>query len=485
MINLNNETDYKLLDKTNTFYNFFIFLTLILFLGIIFKLFFIYFEKKEKYNSLKYNENLNFLPTIYDSSGNILAYSDYNYSIFTNKNKFSYIERDASPEDIKKILYQSDPSIKFEKILTRKYPYSQITNNFLGQVDIDHKGISLIEARLNSLNENIKISINLQIQQKIFTTLKEDSLNLRPDFSLNVLIDLSKEEIISNIFIDNQDNPFDESYMPLKDSIFEFGSVFKPFTVYSAIKNNKINLDDYFNVDEPVFIGKKLVEDFPKNSQIPFQVKDILKKSSNRGAVLIRRMLDCEKEFKNDLKSIGLLNSTSIGFNINSINPNVNNFRGSYCDTIPYGYGLSVSPIQLLNAYGKIITGREDFSATIEKKDFNKENVFNINSNTVNKLLFYANEINNDLYQNFLVAGKTGTADKTIGDDTFQNVAYISYFPYNDPKYLSLTFMQNPKEKYGPFMTAGNTVKPVFFNILKKIYMDLDLTILKNQGTDI
>ena len=45
--------------------------------------------------------------------------------------------------------------------------------------------------------------------------------------------------------------------------------------------------------------------------------------------------------------------------------------------------------------------------------------------------------------------------------------------------------MQNPKEKYGPFMTAGNTVKPVFFNILNKIYMDLDLTILTNQGTDI
>jgi len=485
MINLNNETDYKLLDKTNNFYNFFIFLTFILFLGIFLKLAYIYFEKKDNYHSFKNNESLNFLPTIYDNNGNILAYSDYNYSIFTNKNKFSYIERDASTEDIKRILYQSDPSIKFEKILTRKYPYKQILNNFLGQVDIDHKGISLIEARLNSLNENIETSINLQIQQKIFTSLKEDSLKLRPDFSLNVLIDLSNEEIISNIFIDNQDNTFDESYMPLKDSIFEFGSVFKPFTVYSAIKNNKINLDDYFNVDEPVFIGPKLVEDFPRNSQIPFQVKDILKKSSNRGAVLIRRKLDCQKEFKNDLKAIGLLNSSTIGFNLNSINPNVNNFRGSYCDTIPYGYGLSVSPIQLLNAYGKIITGRLDFNATIEKKDFQKENIFNVNSNTINKLLFYANEIKNDLYQNFLVAGKTGTADKTLADDTFQNVAYVSYFPYNDPKYLSLTFMQNPKEKFGPFMTAGNTVKPIFFNILKKIYMDLDLTILKNQGTDI
>ena len=64
-------------------------------------------------------------------------------------------------------------------------------------------------------------------------------------------------------------------------------------------------------------------------------------------------------------------------------------------------------------------------------------------------------------------------------------MAYISYFPYNDPKYLSFTFMQNPKNKYGPFMTAGNTVKPTFFNILKSIYMNLDLSILSEEVTDI
>ena len=100
-------------------------------------------------------------------------------------------------------------------------------------------------------------------------------------------------------------------------------------------------------------------------------------------------------------------------------------------------------------------------------------------------MLFYANEFNNELYQNFLVAGKTGTADKIIDNKTIQNVAYISYFPYNNPKYLSFTFMQNPKNKYGPFMTAGNTVKPTFFNILKSIYMNLDLSILSEEVTDI
>ena len=37
--------------------------------------------------------------------------------------------------------------------------------------------------------------------------------------------------------------------------------------------------------------------------------------------------------------------------------------------------------------------------------------------------------------------------------------------------------MQNPKS-YGKYMTAGNTVKPTFYNILKEIYMYLDLSII-------
>ena len=45
--------------------------------------------------------------------------------------------------------------------------------------------------------------------------------------------------------------------------------------------------------------------------------------------------------------------------------------------------------------------------------------------------------------------------------------------------------MQNPKEKYGKHMTAGNTVKPSFFNILREIYMYLDLSIINTDSTDI
>ena len=487
MFNLSDETDYKLLSKTKNYYYFFVLVTLFLFIAIFARLIFLSFDNSNNPILNISDTNLSILPTIYDTNKNRLAYSDYNYSIKNIKSKVKYLDRDVLIKDILESIYKGDPYIKFEKILTRKYPYSNITNNLIGNTNIEHQGVSLIEKFVDTINKDIELSLDIKIQKKIFDSLNNDSLNLKPDYAMNVLVDLTTEEIVSNVFIDNRNiQRFDQTLLPLKDLKFDFGSVFKTFTVYSALKNKKIDINEFFDVDQPVYIGTKVINDFPRNSNIPLQVGDILKKSSNRGAILIRRNLDCQNEFKLDLGLIGLLESTEVGFRMNSVEPTINNFRGSYCDNIPFGYGLSISPIQLINAYGKIITGRSNFMASFEKKDIRYKNQYNEISNTINKLLFYANETNDELYKNFLVAGKTGTADQTISEnEKFQNVTYISFFPYNNPKYLNLIFMQNPKEKYGKYMTAGNTVKPTFYNLLKEIYMYLDLSIINTNITDI
>ena len=487
MFNLSNETDYKLLSKTKNYYNFFILTILLLFIAILTRLIFLSFDNTNSSTSILRETSLSALPTIYDINKNRLAYSDYNYSVKNNKNKVKYLDRDVPLKSILESIYIGNPYIQFEKILTRKYPYNSLTNNMIGHTNIDHQGISLIEKFVDENNNDIELSLDIQIQKKIYDSLYNDTENLNPDYAMNVLVDLSTEEIVSNVFIDNRNiNKFDQTLLPLKDLKFDFGSVFKTFTVYSALNNNKIDINEYFDVDQPVLIGNKIINDFPRNSNIPMQVGDILKKSSNRGAILIRRNLDCQNEFKVDLDNIGLLKSTKIGFGMNSVEPTVNNFRGSYCDNIPFGYGLSISPIQLINGYGKIVTGRDNFEASFEKNEKQNKNKYNKISNTINKLLFYANQTNNELYKNFLVAGKTGTADQSISSNKkIQNVTYISFFPYNNPKYLNFTFMQNPKETYGKYMTAGNTVKPTFYNILKEIYMYLDLSIINTKSKDI
>ena len=89
MINLSNETDYKLIFKTKNLYNFFFLLTIVLFIGVFLKISIL--SLQEKNSPLDDLNNINskiFSPTIYDTAGNRLAYSDYNFSIFKDKNLF-------------------------------------------------------------------------------------------------------------------------------------------------------------------------------------------------------------------------------------------------------------------------------------------------------------------------------------------------------------------------------------------------------------
>ena len=138
--------------------------------------------------------------------------------------------------------------------------------------------VSLIEKYIDKYSSDIELSLDIQIQKTIYDSLSNEINNLSPDYAMNVLIDLSTEEIVSNVFLDNRDsNKFDQTLLPIKDLKYDFGSVFKTFTVYSAIKNQKIELNEYFDVDQPVYVGDKVINDFPRNSNIPMQVKDILK----------------------------------------------------------------------------------------------------------------------------------------------------------------------------------------------------------------
>ena len=110
------------------------------------------------------------------------------------------------------------------------------------------------------------------------------------------------------------------------------------------------------------------------------------------------------KEFKNDFSNLGLLENVSVGFNLISKEPELNNFRGAYCDNFPYGYGMAISPIQLINIW-KIVTGRDSLWLH-SKKSINKLNEFNNVSTSLNKLLFYANETSEELNEKFFSCWK-------------------------------------------------------------------------------
>ena len=166
MFNLSNETDYKLLSKTKNYYNFFILTILFLFIAIFTRLIFLSLDNSNSYLSSVRVSSLNALPSIYDYNKNTLAYSDYNYSVKNIKNKVKYLKRNVPLNNILELIYKGDPYIKYEKILTRKYPYNTIINNLIGHTNIDHQGVSLIEKFIDKKNNDVDLSLDIWLQKK-------------------------------------------------------------------------------------------------------------------------------------------------------------------------------------------------------------------------------------------------------------------------------------------------------------------------------
>ena len=72
----------------------------------------------------------------------------------------------------------------------------------------------------------------------------------------------------------------------------------------------------------------------------------------------------------------------------------------------------------------------------------------------------------------FLVGGKTGTADKVVNGRYSRSKrfnAFLSTFPANDPKFVVLVIIDEPKAEKGKrYATAGMNAAPTVANIVRR-----------------
>ena len=143
------------------------------------------------------------------------------------KNKVKYLKRNVPIGEILEPIYKGDPYIKFEKILTRKYPHSAILNNMIGNTNIDHKGISLIEKFIDQNNKDIDLSIDIKIQKKITCHHGEKFISIEPSkLSLDISFKLKYEDCLIgnqenkvNVYEDNLEDIFNSRTFCLFDDV--------------------------------------------------------------------------------------------------------------------------------------------------------------------------------------------------------------------------------------------------------------------------
>ena len=422
-----------------------------------------------------------------------------------NKNKFFKFEKNISPTNYEKIMSLGDKAIRPEEKLTRLYPQKNLFSHIIGQIDDDNNGISGIE---KSFDKELKITkdlLRLTIDADIQFLIREELLKFKEIFrakgSAAILMDVNNGAIISMVSLpdfnlNERKAITDVNYINrATKGVYEFGSVFKTFTVAAGFNEGLIEPNtEYLNLKKQIECNGFKIREYSKETPTDLNVEEILIRSGNIGSVRIGQKIG-EERFKSFLKKIGV--QGTIDFDIQEVGkPTQINWGKCKLATASYGHGITTTLLQIAKGYAIVTNGGYDIKPTIIQKNLAEKNsqkrILNIGvSDKINRILrkIVTNEEGTAKLANvkgYEVGGKTGTAQiSKNGRYTRDKInTFAAVFPSQKPKYTLIVMLDEPKTnseyiyyyrdstqptKGTPFNTAGWTSVEVAGKIIERI----------------
>ncbi len=435
--------------------------------------------------------------------------------IFPNKNyneiekklddkNFFWFEKKISEENYEKIMKLGDKSIQPEQKIIRIYPQKNLFSHIIGQIDDDNNGISGLEKSLDEKLKNNQSPIKLTVDKDIQFLVRKELIRFNKIFdskgSAAILMNVNNGKILSLVSLPDFDPNKREKISDVNfinratKGVYEFGSVFKTFTLAAAFSENIIEPQTEFaNLPKLLtcagFPIREYDDKIPKN----LTAEQILIRSGNVGSVKIGQKIG-EEKFKLFLSRIGLLET--INFDIQEVGKPIK-FNWGKCPlaTASFGHGITTTLLQLVKAYAIIVNGGYDVKPIIINTDkkFKKEKI--LKNDVSKKILPILRKIVTTKegtaslanVKGYEIGGKTGTAQKSIaGSYSKKKInTFVSVFPTSKPKYVLAVMLDEPKTnkdyvynyrdgsnikyKGTPFNTAGWTAVEVTGQIVEKI----------------
>ncbi len=416
-----------------------------------------------------------------------------------NKEKYEVlIKKNITAPQAKRINNLGIPGVEFVPVIKRFYPHKEITSHFVGHVNGNMVGQLGAERTFNNKlhsGEDINLSIDVRLQYIVRDELEKARIKYNSKSATAIIADLNNGEILSLVslpdFNPNQSiNPELNSYTNTATlNLYEMGSTFKMFTITAALDLSQVNLETKFNASKSIKIANYEIKDYKPQNRI-LSTKEIFLNSSNIGSSLIALEVGKSK-LKNFYDKIGLLNISNINLTEKTkpITPKI--WGKIQTATLSYGHGLSISPIQMIEASSKLFNNNLAYKTQIHKKikeDTIEKTKF-LSEKTIDtlKYLMYENTLNGTAKKakldGFKIGGKTATgekAEKGKYDKTKLVSSFLSIFPIENPKFISLVLFDEPSlgdlKNYREGATGGKTAAPVTSNIYRRIFPILGIT---------
>ncbi len=258
------------------------------------------------------------------------------------------------------------------------------------------------------------------------------------------------------------------------------GSTFKAFTVAMALEAGTATLESGYDATQPLQIGGYTIHDFHGERRW-LTLSEIFTHSSNIGSSRIALEVGAEgqREF---LGRMRLLERAPIEL-AESADPLLpRNWGPTETATISYGHGIAVTPIATIAAFAAIANGGIYVAPTLQPVAADEtivgERVLDAQAAQDVMTLMRENVAEGTGGRaeapGYLVAGKTGTAEKPSRGGYDRNRLISSFsavFPYNDPQYAILVLLDEPQGTAAThgYATGGWTAAPAVSAIVSRI----------------
>ena len=425
--------------------------------------------------------------------------------------EFLYLKRHLNPELAHKVMALKLPGVNSLREYRRYYPAGEVTGHLVGFTNIDDDGQEGLELafnhwlagetgskrvlkdRLGRSVENVasikpprhgkdlRSSIDLKLQYLAYRTLKSSIQQHKAESGSIVILDVETGEVLAMV---NQPtyNPNDRSQYSAEryrnravTDIFEPGSSIKPLIMAAAIESGRYRASSMVDTSPGyVVVGPKRIEDSRNLGRV--SLTTVLSLSSNVGATKIAMSLEPDQLWQT-MTQFGFGSLTSSGFPGESAGllTHYSDWRKINQATLGYGYGVSVTPLQLAQAYAAFGSDGEIRPVSLVKLDQPNEGQRIMGSETAISIRRMMEEVvrpggtgSEAGVAGYRVAGKTGTSWK-FSAGGYSEDEYFSVFaglaPASNPKLAAVVIIDEPS---GNLYYGGDVAAPVFGDVMSE-----------------
>ena len=434
------------------------------------------------------------------------------------KRRFMYIKRQVTPAVSDYVKKLKLPGVFLKSESRRFYPTAEVSAHLVGVTDIDDRGIEGIESSFNdwlsgspekrkirkdrtgrTIEElgviearqepgNISLAIDQRIQALAYQELKIATEYHGATSGSVVVIDIDSGEVLAlaNTPSFNPNNRQDRKPHRMRNraiaDTFELGSTIKPMVVLGALSNEIVEADAVVDTSPGwMRIGGRAVRDSRNHGEMT--IGQILQKSSNVGVTKLALATQPDALIETFYQlGFGSTTETLLPGEASGFLPLRRKWSDFELATLSFGYGLTITPIQLARAYAVLGAGGMKYPLAILKQDELPQGERVIEGRYAAQVLKMLESITEEggtgikaRVPGYRVAGKTGTARKAIaggyGEDYVADFAGVA--PVSEPR-LAIAVVIN--EPAGDQYYGGDVAAPVFAKVMAGALHYLNVT---------